>query len=251
MAESMMQPDPKSAAGDLPPGGDATPPADVGPAGGDGELLAGKYKTPEDLVDAYKALESKIGMKEEDLRKVVEEEFTKERFGNRPEKPGDYQLPESVDMSQAGDNQLLDWWSNHAYDQGFSQEQFEKGIEMYRQSIEGDAPDFDAEEKKLGDNAKQRIEAASLFVHKHVPKDSIDAMHELFKTAEGVKAVEGIMQAMRGGTVGDGDGPAPGQLTEAKLREMMSDERYWNPTKRDPNFVKEVEAGFQKLHGDA
>jgi hypothetical protein len=28
----------------------------------------------------------------------------------------------------------------------------------------------------------------------------------------------------------------------------MKDERYWSMTKRDPNYVRQVEEGFQKLY---
>ena len=39
------------------------------------------------------------------------------------------------------------------------------------------------------------------------------------------------------------------QITEDQLRSMMSDERYHNPAKRDPSFVKQVEEGYKKLYG--
>jgi hypothetical protein len=30
---------------------------------------------------------------------------------------------------------------------------------------------------------------------------------------------------------------------------MMKDERYWNPAKRDNDFIKKVDAGFKKIYG--
>ena len=39
-----------------------------------------------------------------------------------------------------------------------------------------------------------------------------------------------------------------GKITEADLRSKMQDPRYWNPSKRDPAFVKEIEDGFSKLY---
>ena len=45
-----------------------------------------------------------------------------------------------------------------------------------------------------------------------------------------------------------GDAAPTGQQTEDGLREMMRDERYWSMTKRDPNYVRQVEEGFQKLY---
>ena len=45
-----------------------------------------------------------------------------------------------------------------------------------------------------------------------------------------------------------GDAAPTGLANEDGLREMMKDERYWNMAKRDPNYVRQVEEGFQKLY---
>ncbi len=37
-------------------------------------------------------------------------------------------------------------------------------------------------------------------------------------------------------------------LTEARLREMMRDPRYHDPTRRDPDFVRRVTEGFERLN---
>ena len=37
-------------------------------------------------------------------------------------------------------------------------------------------------------------------------------------------------------------------LDENELRTMMQDPRYWNPTKRDPAYVRKVEEGFSKVY---
>ena len=95
------------------------------------EWLPEKYKSPEELAKAYKALESKIGTKDEDLRKSIMEELQKEAYAERPEKAGDYQLPESVDPDTAVDSELLNWWAEHAFENGYGQDEFQKGIEMY------------------------------------------------------------------------------------------------------------------------
>jgi hypothetical protein len=39
------------------------------------------------------------------------------------------------------------------------------------------------------------------------------------------------------------------QISEGDLKSMMMDDRYHNPTKRDPEFVKMVEQGFKKIYG--
>lgn len=212
------------------------------------EWLPEKYSSPEELAKAYKALESKLGTKEEDLRKSILEELQQEAYGDRPESAGDYQLPESVDPESAVDSELMRWWSEHAFENGYSQDEFQQGIEMYLQSVEGQMPDLEAEAARLGDNASARVEAASMFASKFFPSDVMPAIERMCESAEGIMALEVIMESMKDGSF-SGNTSASGQITEASLQEMMQDERYHNPARRDPHFIKQVEEGFRKLYG--
>ena len=212
------------------------------------EWLPEKYSTGEDLAKAYKELESKLGSKEEDIRNKLLEEIQSEAFGDRPETAGDYQLPDIVDDEMAVDNELLKWWSEHSFENGYSQEEFQKGIEMYAEAINGAQPDIEAEAAKLGDNANQRIEAASMFANKFFPEAAIPAIERMCETHEGIVALEHIMAAMKDGSF-SGETQRAEAVNEQKLREMMLDERYHNPVKRDPHFIKQVEEGFRKLYG--
>jgi hypothetical protein len=105
-----------------------------------------------------------------------------------------------------------------------------------------------AEAKKLGDNANQRIEAASMFANKFFPKETLPAIERLCESAEGIVALEVMMEAMKDGSFTQTGNPASG-TSEADLREMMKDERYWNASKRDNDFIKKVDAGFKKIYG--
>ena len=143
------------------------------------EWLPEKYNSGEDLAKAYKELESKLGTKEEDIRNSIIEEIQSEAFSDRPETAGDYQLPESIDESAAVDNKLLSWWAEHSFENGYSQEEFEQGISMYAEAVNGSVPDIEAEAKMLGDNADQRIEAASLFANKFFPEAALPAIERM------------------------------------------------------------------------
>jgi hypothetical protein len=211
------------------------------------EWLPEKYNTPEDLAKAYKELESKLGAKDEDIRNQILEEIQAEAFSDRPEKAGDYQLPDIVDEELAVDSELLQWWSEHSFENGYSQEEFQKGIEMYAQAIAGSQPDMEAEASKLGDQAESRIEAASLFANKFFPEAAIPAIERMCESHEGIIALETIMDAMKDGSFAGNTQPTAG-LSEQALREMMNDERYFNPAKRDPYFIKQVEEGFRQLY---
>lgn len=215
------------------------------------ELLLGKYKSPDDLANAYKELEKKLGSKEEDLREKLLEELQAEAFKDRPSSAGEYQLPETLNQEEAVNNELLQWWSNHAFENGYSQEEFEQGIEMYAKAYESMAPaqvDMETEAAKLGDNAGQRIQAASMFANKFFPESALPAIERMCETHEGIVALEHIMEAMKDGSFNADTTPST-RVDEQTLREMMQDDRYHNPARRDPHFVKQVEDGFRKLYG--
>lgn len=209
------------------------------------EWLPEKYNTGEDLAKAYKELESKLGTKEEDIRSKIIEEIQTEAFSERPESAGDYQLPDIVDEEMAVDNELLRWWADHSYENGFSQDEFNKGIEMYAQAIGSQEPDLDAEAAKLGENANDRIQAASMFANKFFPEQAIPAVERMCESHEGILALETIMEAMKDGSFTAETKPTAG-ASEADLREMMNDPRYWKD--RDPQFIKQVTEGFQGLY---
>jgi len=209
------------------------------------EWLPEKYNTGEDLAKAYKELESKLGTKEEDIRSKLMEEIQSEAFSDRPETAGDYQLPESIDQESAVDNKLLSWWADHSFENGYSQDEFEKGIAMYAEAIGDSQPDIEAEAQKLGDNAEQRIEAASLFANKFFPEAALPAIERMCESHEGIIALEAMMEAMKDGSFA-GDTQATAGASEKELREMMNDPRYWKD--RDPHFIKQVTEGFQQMY---
>ena len=208
--------------------------------------LPEKFKSIEDMVESYSNLESKIGAKEETFRDQFMKEMEEQAYANRPADVGDYVLPDSIDDEMATDNPLLQWWANQAFENGYSQDEFAEGIEMYVNAINADVPDYDAEVEKLGDNASARTEAASLFANQFFPEEMLGAVERMCETAEGIMVLEHVMDAMREG------GPSNGAVevsreTEADLRQMMLDPRYHDPARRDPTFVKQVDDGFKRM----
>jgi cytochrome c1 len=210
------------------------------------QLLAGKYKTAEDLESAYKSLESKIGEKEDAIRERLKEEMSQPKEGV-PLSAGEYELPDFVDESEAVGNEALKSWSEHCFENGYSNEEFQKGLELYMNSMP-QQPDLEKEASSLGDNATARIESASLFANKFFPEEAMPAIERMCEGADGIIALEAIMAAMKEPSMGTPTGTADA-ISEASLNEMMRDERYWNPRTRDDNFVKQVDSGFKKLYG--
>lgn len=212
------------------------------------EWLPEKFKSAEDLASAYSSLEGRLGQKEEDFKESFMKQMEEEAYANRPASQGDYQLPDTIDESDAVDNDLLNWWAGHAFENGFSQDEFAEGINMYAQALNSGQPDFEEELTKLGDNANARTEAVSLFATKFFPENQLNAIERMCETAEGVMALETIMEAMQSNSPSNASTPSAG-VTEAELKQMMMDDRYHHPVKRDPNFIRQVEEGFKKIYG--
>ena len=212
------------------------------------EWLPEKFKSAEDLAAAYSSLEGKLGQKEQELKDAFLKEIEEQAFQNRPADKGDYQLPEGIDETLAADNELLGWWAEHAFENGFSQEEFSEGISMYVNAINANVPDYDAELQKLGDNAPARTEAVSLFANRFFPESVMPAIERMCETADGVMALEHIMESMKDSSFSESTNSASA-INEDSLKEMMRDERYWKAGNRDANFIRQVEDGFKKLYG--
>lgn len=212
------------------------------------DWLPEKYNSPEELSKAYKSLESKIGAKEDDLRSKIMEEISQEAYADRPNSAGEYVLPDSIDEEAAIDNDLMKWWSEHSFENGYGQEEFQKGIEMYASAVQGQQPDLEAESARLGDEASARVSAASAFASKFFPKEVTPAIERMCETAEGIMALEVIMENMKDGSF-SGNTSIAERTSEESLQEMMRDPRYHSPANRDPNFIKQVEEGFRKIYG--
>lgn len=210
------------------------------------EWLPEKFNDPADLGKAYKELESKLGQKEEDIRAKLMEELNQPKEGV-PDSAGDYELPEFVDTEDAANNDLLRQWADHCHENGYTNEEFQRGLELYASALPQEV-DLESEAANLGDNAEARIEAASLFANKFFPEDVLPAIERMCETSDGIVALEFMMQQMQDPSVSDAT-PATGSLTQAKLEEMMRDPRYSNISQRDPHYVKMVDEGFKKLYG--
>lgn len=210
------------------------------------EWLPEKFNTPEDLSKAYTALSSKLGEKEEDVRNRLMEELQQQATEGVPEKAGDYELPDFVDPEEAADNSMLQEWADHCHKNGYTHEEFQKGIQMYMNGM-GPEPDLEAEAKLLGDNAEARIEAASLFANKFFPEEALPAIERMCESADGIIAIEAIMSQMQDPSVSEQTNIAS-NFDEVELTEMMKDPRYSSHNQRDSNYVKMIDEGWQKLY---
>lgn len=207
----------------------------------------------ENLASSYNALEKKLGSRTEDLSKQIRQDIELERLKNAPEayKVNLPELPENVDVSVSDDMEIVQWWKETAKKNGLSQDQFDEGVNMFINNAISALPDINAEMQNLGDNARERIEAAELWSKKNLSPDAYNTFSSIAATASGVKAIEEIMKLTK-------DSPIPTTPTQVSvtpdlqdLKSMMNDPRYFDSNQRDPSYVKRVTELYEKAYNKA
>ena len=204
----------------------------------------------ENLSSSYNALEKKLGSRTEDLSKQIRQDMELERLKNAPEayKVNLPELPENVDVSVSDDMEIVQWWRETAKKNGLSQDQFDEGVSMFINNAVSALPDINAEMQNLGDNAKERIEAAELWSKKNLSPSAYSTFSSIAATADGVKAIEEIMKLTK-------DSPIPTTPTQVSvtpdlqdLKSMMNDPKYFDSNQRDPSYVKRVTELYEKAY---
>tara|TARA_B110000285_G_scaffold30375_1_gene31068 strand:- start:2043 stop:2807 length:765 start_codon:yes stop_codon:yes gene_type:complete len=206
----------------------------------------------EELGASYKALESKLGMRTEELSKQIREDLEGERKSSVPES---YEirlpegLPEDIQIDVDPEQPLIQEWQQICKDNGLSQDIFDKGVSAFVNNEINGLPNIQEEMQELGDNAKSRVEAADLWSRKYLSNDAYTTIANLASTAEGVKAIEELMSLNKSSPLPNANTVIDVELDDNDLKSMMADPRYWDPSRRDPAFVARVTGLFQKKHG--
>ena len=205
----------------------------------------------EELGASYKALEQKLGMRTEDLIKQVQEDYENQRKSSVPES---YEVrlpevPEDVEITVDPEQELVKSWQQICRDNGLSQEVFDQGVAAFVNNEIAGLPNLQEEMAKLGDNARERIEAADLWSKKYLSTDAYDAIANLASTAEGIKALEEIMSLSRSKPLPNTNTVMDVELDERDLQSMMKDPRYWKEGMKDPAYIAKVTNLYQKKYG--
>lgn len=206
----------------------------------------------EELGASYKALESKLGMRTDELSKQIREDLEGERRSGVPES---YEIklpdgiPEDIQIDVNPEQPLMQEWQQICKDNGLSQDIFDKGVSAFVNNEISGLPNMQEEMAKLGDNAKTRVEAADLWSRKYLTPQSYDTIANLASTAEGVQAIEELMNLNKAKPLPNANTVVDAELDEGDLRAMMQDPRYWDQSRRDPAYVARVQGMFQKKYG--
>lgn len=224
----------------------------------------GAVRTDE-VLKSYGDLEKKLtgGKGLDALTEEIKTGLEAERMKARPEKPDGYKLqlpegavPDGVEFQFDDKHPLVGWWRERAHAMGLSQAEFDAGVSEYIKGevgkLQATSQALVAEFEKLGEQGKARVDFLAGRIESIAGPAAVETLAPFLKTAASVEAMEKIIAAAGGPKFSDihkAENSAPENLSEEKLKEMKRDPRYWDPKKRDPAYIKQVEDGYQKLFG--
>ena len=198
------------------------------------------------LLKSYSELEKKIGgmitLPSDDSDEAIKNKFN--RAIGVPEKADEYPMNSLFDDSELRERFLeIGLTSNQV-------EQIYKIAEDYLSPIISDLFSIQNENNAMAElknffgneeKMKDALQAIKTFGEKYLPKDAFD---ELCSSAQGIQSVYKMMQSMEPSV--RTEDIASQNLTDAELRKMMRDPKYWRD--QDPEYVRKIENGFKKLY---
>tara|TARA_Y100001936_G_C16090659_1_gene685902 strand:+ start:2609 stop:3349 length:741 start_codon:yes stop_codon:yes gene_type:complete len=203
----------------------------------------------ENLASSYNSLESKLGSRTEDLTKQIRTDIEAERLKNVPES---YKLNvpemENTKIVVTEDMPIVKWWAETAKNAGLSQEQYDTGVKAFIDNAVANLPNPDLEKQKLGDNGRERVEAANMWSKKHLSPDGYSAISDLAGTANGVKAIEELMKLTKDSAMPTSQTQVDVSANADDLKTMLNDPRYWDSNRRDPAYVRRVTELYEKAY---
>lgn len=190
---------------------------------------AGKYKTVADQAKAYAGLESKLGS-----------------FTGAPENGYEVVMPEGIEAEIPEGDPMLEQFNEWATSAGLSQEAHTELLGLYVNNVMEQAPDVEAEIKRIGPDASTRIESMVKWGRANLNENEFETLQSLATSAEGFQLLEKMRGMTREAQVSAPDTVKPASaLTAERLQEMVADPRY----ESSPSYRKEVEAKFRELYG--
>jgi hypothetical protein len=234
----------------------------------------------EDLAKSYAKLESERGNLKTRLRDEFRAELESERLAARPQRPEDYALavpearsdivlfdrepPPGTPVEQGKryavikqDDPLWQFWRKTAHASGLSQDQFMEGVLLFaEQMIPATPRPEDAAAAKqaiydtLGEHGAARAHSVWQGLVALVGERRARALDEALGSADAIAALEAVLErASQGRFAAFNAGAASPLKSEAELKALMADPRYWR--ERDPRLVAEIEDGWKRLYPPA
>lgn len=202
----------------------------------------------EALIKSYSELEKKIGgmvsVPNDMSDKTVREKFY--RAIGVPDNANDYPSNNLFDDESVKQKFHDIGLTKHQVEQIYSvAEEFLSPVLSELFSAKNESTEISKLEKFFGSREKMNdaLNAINTFGEKFLPADAFES---LCSSAQGIQGVYQMMQSLEPHINTNGD--AQENLTDADLRRMMRDPKYWRDA--DPEYVHKIENGFKKLYSE-
>lgn len=163
-----------------------------------------------------------------------------------------YAMPaiEGFDSEKAASSPLFKALRTAAFNGGVGQAGFEAAVSEYVKEMTADANATEAAERaKLGQNADARLTTVSNWVSSSLPAEQAAALMAGATTADAIVALETLMNARAAPAPRDPPPAAKTLKTKEEIRALMQKPEYYDPKKRDPAVVKEVDDWYAAQGG--
>jgi hypothetical protein len=190
---------------------------------------AGKYATIADQAQAYNGLESKLGS-----------------FTGAPKDGYETVIPEGMNVEIPEGDALMENFNEWAQAAGLSQDAHSELLGVYLNGMAGEQPDMEAEMKRLGPDAGQRITDMVQWGKGNLDANEFETLQSMATTAEGFQLLERMKSFSRETQVSAPDtAQSVNSVTKEALYELIADERY----ESSASYRAEVEAKFKDFYG--
>jgi len=198
------------------------------------------------LIKSYTELEKKIGgmvsVPDENSDETAQNRFR--RAIGVPEKPEDYPHNEMFDDENIRAKFHEIGLTNNQVEKiyGIAQE-FLSPVVSEIFSVQQEANAMSELKKFFGSDEKMHDALTEIksFGEKFLPHDAFD---ELCSSAQGIQGIYKMMQSMEPHV--ETSGNIEEKLSDADLRRMMRDPKYWRD--HDAEYIRKIENGFKKLY---
>ena len=122
--------------------------------------------------------------------------------------------------------------------------------EKYVDMTLGNQPNLEAEAEKLGENARERLDAVTAFAQSTFPPEEFEMISAtLGQSAIGIQALERMQDMMKSNMSRSDQVAQPERaLSVDDVKTMMKDPKYFDPRHRDASYVKRVDDMWARLN---
>jgi hypothetical protein len=186
----------------------------------------------------------------------LESEYSKVKQSQQPPEEYEVHTPEKFkDQVDLSDDPMIGQAMEKAKELGWTQEQFDQGIEMFMEVMNDQyEADMAREVENLGgeEKVKEMVVPIQRWAKQNLSAEAYQTLLDRTTDAKSLQLFDEIRKvaSVQANPPDEGTKKGTEPLTENQLHNLMKKPEYYDPHRRDPEVVKQVEEGFKQLYPD-